>query len=126
MTSFFILFKTIIFLLAILFLVKLTLNSINKLNHFEKKNMKIIESLPMSKDSSIVIVYVYGKYYLMSLSQKGTQMIKELSEDQIREVKIQKMVENEFRNIEKEKIVQVFLAKVKTFFKKEIKDEEKN
>lgn len=126
MASFFILFKTIIFLLAILFLVRLTLNSVNKLNHFEKKNMKIIESLPISKDSSIVIVYVYGKYYLMSLSQNGTQMIKELSEDQIREVRIQKMVENEFRNIEKEKTIQVFLTKAKSFFKKEIKDEEKN
>lgn len=44
------------------------------------KNMKIIDTLVVSPEKSIVVVEVLGKFYMMGISNNGINLIKELEE----------------------------------------------
>ncbi|MDT2815868.1 flagellar biosynthetic protein FliO [Vagococcus carniphilus] len=114
MTSFFLLFKSIVFLVVIILLIQITLTYVNKFNQTQSKNIEIIEKLSVSKDSSMAIVLVCGSYYLMSLTPSGNQMIKKLNEIEVREIQIQQMVDTEFQQKRQEQ----FLMQCQNWFKK--------
>ncbi len=42
------------------------------------RHMEIVDRLPISQDKSIVVLRVQKSYYLLSLSQSGVGLIKEL------------------------------------------------
>ena len=105
MTSIFLLFKTIIFLIVIIFLIKLSLTQLNKYNQNQTRNIDIIERFTVGKESSIAIVSVCHSYYLMSMTPQKNDILKELTEEEVREILAQKESENELKQKNQEKII---------------------
>ena len=79
MASIFLLFKTIVFLLVIIVLIKISLTSMKKYSHNQSKSIEIVERLTVGKESSLSIVLVCGKYYLMSMTPSTNELIREAS-----------------------------------------------
>lgn len=113
MASIFLLFKTIIFLLAIIFLIKITLTYMKKYTHIESKSIQVIERLSVNKDSSISIMLICGKYYLMSMTASNNELIRELEEEDVAELLYQKKLEQESNERRQEKIQSFFSNKSK-------------
>ena len=68
-------------LLLIFLVFKVLGNKVNDINN--KKYMKIIDRLQITKDNSIVIVQIGKKGYIMSSSQKGMEKIEELEKEEL-------------------------------------------
>lgn len=77
--------KLIIFLPFVLFLIYLSLKyGGNKLQNFQNgKFIKIIERVQVSKDNSLLIAEIGDKTYLMSSTTSGLDIKRELTEDEI-------------------------------------------
>lgn len=113
MEGFFLLFKTIAFLLAIIFLIRISLTYLNKHTQNQSKSIEIVERLSVGKESSLSIVLVCKKYYLMSMTPTSNELIKELDEEEVRDLVTQKHLEQKIR----EKKQQQVLNHVPDFFK---------
>ncbi|MEG0254316.1 MAG: flagellar biosynthetic protein FliO [Vagococcus sp.] len=122
MTSFFLVFKSIVFLVVIILLIQIVLSYLNKFNQSQSKNIEIIEKLSVNKDSSMAIVLVCGSYYLMSLTPTNNQMIKKLNEFEVREIQIQQMVDVEFQQKRQEQMMSLGQKWLKKLTKKGIKN----
>ncbi|MGX7023576.1 flagellar biosynthetic protein FliO [Vagococcus hydrophili] len=128
MGSIFLLFKSIVFLFAIIILIKITLNYMNKVTYSQSKNIEIIEKLTVGKESSMAIVIVCQKYYLMSMTPTSNDLIKELGEEEVQQIIVQKMVDQEFREEKQLQILNTYqktIGKLK-FFRKETRNEKKD
>lgn len=121
MTTFFLLIKTITFLIAIIFLIRITLTYLNKYNQKQAKTIEIIDRISVGKESSIAIVLVCKKYYLMSISATNNELIKELDEEDIRELLNKQQQEQELRQMQQEKILNQ-VSTFGNFFKKSTKE----
>ncbi|WP_086952490.1 MULTISPECIES: flagellar biosynthetic protein FliO [Vagococcus] len=124
MSSIFLIFKSIVFLFAVIVLIRITLSYMNKFNQKQSKNIEILEKLTVGKESSMAIVLVCQKYYLMSMTSERNELIKELSTEEITQIKIQKMVDDEFREKRQAQIIGFCKKITKKITKKEIKNEE--
>lgn len=124
MASFFLVFKSIVFLVIVILLIQIVLSYINKFNQAQSKNIEIIEKLTINKDSSMAIVLVCGSYYLMSLTPTSNQLIKKLNEFEVREIQIQQMVDVEFQQKKQEQLVSLGQKWLNKLMKKEIKNDE--
>ena len=82
-------------LLLIFLVFKVLGNKVNDINN--KKYMKIIDRLQITKDNSIVIVQIGKKGYIMSSSPKGMEKIEELEKEQLQEMKKQSL--NEMQSV---------------------------
>ncbi len=128
MINFFLLVKTIFFLLAIILLIRITLTYLNKFNKKQAKSIEIIEQLSVGKESSIAIVLICGKHYLMSIGTTKNELMKELDESEVQELLNQKRREVELREAQQTKMLNQ-MSSVKSYFKKnskETKNEESN
>ncbi|MFW8051984.1 flagellar biosynthetic protein FliO [Vagococcus fluvialis] len=105
MASIFLLFKTIVFLLVIIFLIKISLTSMKKYSHNQSKSIEIVERLTVGKESSLSIVLVCGKYYLMSMTPSTNELIRELDEEDVRLLLEQKETEAALRVKNQEKVL---------------------
>lgn len=124
MSSIFLLFKSIVFLFAVIVLIRITLNYMNKFNQKQSKNIEVIEKLTVGKESSISIIVVCQKYYLMSMTSEHNEMIKELTDEEVTQIKIQQMVDAEFREKHQAQIIDFCKKIKKKLTRKEIKNEE--
>ena len=71
--------KLILSLTTVLLLIFLVFKVLGN----NKKYMKIIDRLQITKDNSIVIVQIGKKGYIMSSSQKGMEKIEELEKEEL-------------------------------------------
>lgn len=79
--------KMVIFLLIILYLISQSLKFLNKQINPENEILQVIQRISVSKTSSIAIVQMFNKYYVMSISEQQNQIIKELSEEEVLQLK---------------------------------------
>ena len=105
MEMFFMSIKVVGVLIFVIILMLLTLRlSENKLNN--KKNIKVLDKAQLSKDNSIYILKILNKGYVVSVSSSKTDILSELSEDEIEEILQEKekmqFYEDEFKRQEKE------------------------
>lgn len=66
----------------IIVLANVILKKLSGMQQAQSKAIKILERVPVSKSSALCIVEIANNYYLMSVSDKGTEMIRELSEEE--------------------------------------------
>lgn len=92
MEMFFMSIKVVGVLIFVIILMLLTLRlSENKLNN--KKNIKVLDKAQLSKDNSIYILKILNKGYVVSVSSSKTDILSELSEDEIEEIENNKKEE---------------------------------
>lgn len=108
------LLNIILVLPFILLLIYITLKyGGNKLQSIQNgRFIKVIERVPLTKDSSIMVVKIGDKAYVMSVSASKTEIITELEKEKVEEIENMKRLP-QYANIYNFK----FLNKVK--FKKE-------
>lgn len=82
------LLKILVFFPLVLALILILGKLGNKFNlTSNNKYMKILERLPLSKDTSLLIVKVGDKGYLMSSSSGKSEILKELSASELENIK---------------------------------------
>lgn len=79
--------KMVVFLIVILYLVVQALKFLNKQMNPENSILQVIQRISVSKSSSIAIVKMFDRYYVMSISENQNQIIKELTLDEIQSLK---------------------------------------
>ncbi len=95
----------LVVVLGLMYLVfKISGNRLNKIN--EGKYIKVLEKVQISKDTSIVVLKIGKKGYIMSSSNNNTEKIDEISEEEI-------LLLEEEKKIEKEKINQQYEVAIK-------------
>ena len=60
------------------------------------RNMKIVERISLSNKSSLNIIKVGEKYYLIGASENNTQILKELSSEEIKEYDNNQLISSKF------------------------------
>jgi flagellar protein FliO/FliZ len=88
--------QMLVALAFIIVLANIILKKLSQFNQTQTKAIKIIERLPVSKQVSLNVVEIGHTFYLMSVSEKGSEILKELSEEDKEEI-IQKVLENQRR-----------------------------
>lgn len=78
--------KSILALIIIIFAANHLLHYLNGYMKKKNKAITVIERLAVSKHSSICIVEICGTVYLMSVTDKQTEIIKEFSESERKEI----------------------------------------
>ena len=124
MESIFLLFKTIVFLFAIIFLIKITLTKMNKFTQKESRTIEIVERLSVGKESAIAIVSVCDRYYLMSMTSTSNELIKELAEEEVRELKARQLSVQELKNLRQKQVFETIPKNIWSFKKYKKGDQE--
>lgn len=70
--------KSMAALVVIIVAANYLIKQLNRLALNGTKHLRIIERMPLSKTSSLYIVEVQGKYYLMSVTEQRNDILKEL------------------------------------------------
>lgn len=73
-------FKSVLALIVIIFLANKLLQYLNSVMKKQAKTIQIIERMPINKSSSLCIVEMLGKYYLMSFTEGRNEILKEFTE----------------------------------------------
>lgn len=71
-------FKSMAALIVIIIAANYLIKQLNQLAMKSARNIKVIERLPLSKTSSLYIIEVVGRYYLMSGTEQNNEILKEL------------------------------------------------
>lgn len=87
--SFFSLIQTLIVLFIVIFLANWVLKYLNKYMTGKNKLVKVIERVAVNKNSYISIVEICGKYYLMSFGESRNEILKELNEEEIKDLLVE-------------------------------------
>ncbi|SFP96839.1 flagellar protein FliO/FliZ [Desemzia incerta] len=74
--------KSVLALIVIIFLANKLLGYMNTIMNKQTKAIRIIERMPVNKNSSICIVEILGSYYLMSFTEGRNEILKEFTEDE--------------------------------------------
>ncbi|MBN2903116.1 MAG: flagellar biosynthetic protein FliO [Enterococcus sp.] len=82
METFLSLVKMIGFLLLILYLINISLKYLNRYTNQHNHQLRILQKIAVSKSSSIGIVQIMDKCYVMSFSEQQNQIIKELTPEE--------------------------------------------
>ncbi len=89
--------KVVIALIVIVLLMlasaKLSSNKFSSVSN--KKNIKVLEKIQLSKDTSIFVLKVLNKGYVVSISPNNTTLINELTEEEVVEIENNKKEEVE-------------------------------
>lgn len=86
----------IVFILLMLLALRLNEGKLKEING--RKMVRVVERTQLSKDVSLQIIKISGKGYIMSVSASKAELIKELSEDEIKEIEISKQIEIQKNN----------------------------
>ena len=95
---------------------KLSGDKINRMN--EGKYIKVLERTQISRDSSIAVVKVGKKGYILSTSSNKVEKLDELSEEEIFLLEENKRIEKEKLNGQYELVINEFKSKIKRLKKK--------
>lgn len=74
--------KSVLALIVIIFLANKLLGYMNTIMNKQTKAIRIIERMPVNKNSSMCIVEMLGSYYLMSFTEGRNEVLKEFTEDE--------------------------------------------
>lgn len=74
--------KSVLALIVIIFLANKLLGYMNTMMNKQTKAIRIIERMPVNKNSSMCIVEMLGSYYLMSFTEGRNEILKEFTEDE--------------------------------------------
>lgn len=74
--------KSVLALIVIIFLANKLLGYMNTIMNKQTKAIRIIERMPVNKNSSMCIVEILGSYYLMSFTEGRNEILKEFTEDE--------------------------------------------
>jgi len=74
--------KSVLALIVIIFLANKLLGYMNAIMNKQTKAIRIIERMPVNKNSSMCIVEMLGSYYLMSFTEGRNEFLKEFIEDE--------------------------------------------
>lgn len=77
--------KSVAALVVIIVLANVLLKKMEQFTTKGSKNMRILEKMPLSRTSSLYIVEVLGKCYLMSGTEQHNEILKELSPAEVME-----------------------------------------
>ncbi|WP_051258432.1 flagellar biosynthetic protein FliO [Atopococcus tabaci] len=80
------LFKSGAALVFIIFLANVLLKKLHTFSGNKKGAIAIVERIPVGKSSSLAIAEIAGSYYLMSLTETGSEILKEFSAEEAREL----------------------------------------
>lgn len=78
--------KNLIILLIVIVLVNLVLRYLNRYMTKNNNIIKIVERLSTNKDSSICVVMICDKYYLMSFTKESHSILKDLDKEEVEEI----------------------------------------
>lgn len=82
--------QTLVVLSFVIVLAHVSLKLLNKYMIKQNKIIKVWEKTTVNTNSSLGIVEVSGKYYLMSFTQRENKILKELDGKEIEEMLIEK------------------------------------
>lgn len=102
----------IVFILLIMLAVKVNEGKFKEINN--NKLIKILERTQLSKDVSLQIIKIAGRGYILSVSSSKTELIKELTEDEVNEIELKKQLQIDKNN---EALKSVFISS-KSFLNK--------
>ncbi|AQS54207.1 hypothetical protein BW727_101883 [Jeotgalibaca dankookensis] len=91
--------KSIGALAVVILMANILLKKMNAVTTKGAKNMKILEKMPLSRTSSLYIIEVTGKHYLMSGTEQHNEILKELDE-----VQMANYLDNQTQQNEKTKV----------------------
>lgn len=86
MEGFFAVLQTLVVLALVIGLAHISLRLLNKYMLKQNTIIKVWEKTSINTNSSIGIVEVSGKYYLMSFTQNENKILKELEAQEIEEI----------------------------------------
>lgn len=86
MEGIFAVLQTLVVLIIVIALAHISLKLLNKYMVKQNRIIKILEKTAVNPNSSLGIVEVSGKYYLMSFTQGENTILKELEREEIEEV----------------------------------------
>jgi flagellar protein FliO/FliZ len=88
METFLSLVKMIAVLLIILYLINVSLKYLNRYTNQQNSQLRILQKVAVSKSSSIGIIQILDKYYVMSFSEQQNQILKELSKEEVAQLRL--------------------------------------
>ena len=91
--------KMIAGLAVVLLLLVLTLKYLNRFTNRANENFRVVKKIAVTKSSSLAIVLIIDKYYVMSFSEQENKIIRELSEEEAEKL-IRENRQNEERQLE--------------------------
>lgn len=91
MDQMFMLIKGIFFLIVVLLLANYAIRFLNRYVNQNTQNLEIIERLAVSKESSLCIVRMCGTYYFMTVGQSSSDIIRELTSEEVEEISRKKL-----------------------------------
>lgn len=82
--------KSIVALMVIILLANILLKKLNSFSGKQHGTIQVIERLPVSKSSSLAIVKIGKQVYLMSLSDNSSEILKEFTASEAKEIVMEK------------------------------------
>lgn len=86
MESIFYIVKSIIALVAVIWLANVALKYINKISNNQNRSIQIVERISVSKASSLAIVKILDDYYLMSFSEQNNETLQKFTKEEAAEI----------------------------------------
>ncbi len=78
--------RSIFALLIIIWLANVLLKKVSQYMQNQAKSIEIIERVAITKTSSLAIVKIVNRYYLMSFSEKNNEMLSEFTAEEVVEI----------------------------------------
>ncbi len=91
--------RVIAVLMLIIFLANYSLSYLNRFMTKRNTQMKIIEKLVIGKNSTLSIIQVCSKYYLVSSNENKSEIIKELAAEEAAAIQLEQKLVQEAREI---------------------------
>lgn len=70
-------------LAVVILMANILLKKMNAVTTKSAKNIRVLEKMPLSRTSSLYIIEVMGRHYLMSGTEQHNEILKELDEVQM-------------------------------------------
>lgn len=115
--------RSILALIIIIWLANLVLEKLNDYLQGQSRSIEIIERFSISKNSSLALVKIINRYYVMSLTENKNEILQELKAEEVEELR-NRLEEKKERNVST--IVQKFdYSKIKEKYSHYFEDDRK-
>lgn len=81
--------RSIAALILVIWLANIALKYLNKYSNAETKSIRIIERISVSKTSSLAIVKILNDFYLMSLTEKNSEILRKFDAEEVKKIEKQ-------------------------------------
>lgn len=115
--------RSILALIIIIWLANILLKKLDNYMQGRSHSMIIVERFTISKSSSIAVVKIIDRYYLMSLTDSKNEILKEFEDEEIEEL-IHQIEENNDKNLSA-KVQNFDYSKLKEKYRHYFEDDKK-